>query len=117
LRPRKRYGPVVIDCLACLLRDLEANGSPRFALPNGCSIECIPMQRHVSDFQADNITSSKFAVYGQVKQREIPNTVRQLEARSHRLDMLWEERWSCSDDLVFVPRFTNLVMGLAKTCP
>ena len=71
------------------------------------------MRRHVSDFQADNITSSKFAVYGQVKQREIPNTVRQLEARSHRLDMLWEERWYCSDDLVFVPRFTNLIRGLA----
>ena len=62
-------GGDIVDCLACLLRDFEANGPPRFALPNGCSIERIPMRRHVSDFHADNITSSKFAVDGQVKQR------------------------------------------------
>jgi hypothetical protein len=60
------------------------------------------MRSHISDFQADYITSSKFAFYGQVKQREIPNTVRQLKARSHRPDMLWTEWWSCSDDLAFV---------------
>jgi len=106
-------GEIGVNGLTCLLRDFEANGFTRFVLSNGCSIERIPMRRHVSDFHADNITSSKFAVDGQVKQREIPNTVRQLKARSHRPDMLWAERWSCSDDLAFVPRFTNLVMGLA----
>jgi hypothetical protein len=58
---------IIVNGLTCLLRDFEANGFTRFALPNGCSIECIAMRRHVSDFQADNITSSKFAVYGQVK--------------------------------------------------
>jgi hypothetical protein len=71
------------------------------------------MWRHVNHFQADNIAPSKFAVDGQVKQREIPNAVRQLKARSHRPDMFWAERWSCPDDLAFVPRFTSLVMSLA----
>jgi hypothetical protein len=71
------------------------------------------MRRHVSNSQADNITTSKFAVHGQVKQREVPNPARQLKARSHLPDMLLAERWSCTDDLAFVPRFTNLVMGLA----
>src|SRR4029079_870062 len=79
-----------------------------------CSIERIPMRRHFSDFQADNITSPKLAVYGEVKQREIPSTVRQLKARSHRPDMLWTQRWSCSIDLAFVPRPTNLFMCLDK---
>ena len=108
-------GKIVVNCLACLLCDFEANRSRSFALTDGCSIERIPMRRHVSDFQADNITSSKFAVDGQVKQREIPNTVRQLKARSNRPDVLWAERWSRSDELALVPRLTNLVMGLAAS--
>ena len=62
-------GEIFVDGLTCLLRDFEANGFTRFVLPNGCSIEGIAMWRHVSDFQPNNITSSKFSIYGQVKQR------------------------------------------------
>jgi hypothetical protein len=50
--------------VASLLSDLEANGSSRFALPDGCSIECIAMRRHVNNFYADNVTSTKLAVDG-----------------------------------------------------
>jgi CRP-like cAMP-binding protein len=63
-------GQIVVDCLALLLRDLEANRSSRFALPNGCSIDRITMRRHVNDLQADNVTSTKLAVDRHVRQRE-----------------------------------------------
>ena len=43
-------GEIVVNCLACLLCDFEANRSPSFTLTDGCSVERIPMRRHVSDF-------------------------------------------------------------------
>ena len=40
---------IVVDRLARLLRDLEANGPSRFALANGGSIDRISVGRYVND--------------------------------------------------------------------
>ena len=43
---------MVVDRLAGLLGDLEANRSPCFALPNGGSIDGITMRCHIANLQA-----------------------------------------------------------------
>ncbi len=63
---------MVVNRLAGLLCDLETNGPSGFALANGGPIDGITIGRDVSDPQANDVTSTKFAVDGQVKQREIP---------------------------------------------
>lgn len=63
---------MVVDRLPGLLRDLEANRPSCFALSNGGSINGITIGRYVNDLEADNVAATKFAVDGQVKQRDIP---------------------------------------------
>jgi hypothetical protein len=66
---------MVVNCLAGLLRDLEANGPSCFSLTNGGAIDGITIGRYFGDPQANDVTSTEFAVDGQVKQREIPKSL------------------------------------------
>jgi len=65
---------MVVNRLAGLLRNLEANGPSGFALANGGPIDGITIGCYVSNAQANDVTSTKFAVDGYIKQREIPET-------------------------------------------
>jgi hypothetical protein len=58
---------MVVNRLAGLLGDLEANGPPGFALANGGSINGITIGCYVSDPQANDVTSTKFAIDCQVE--------------------------------------------------
>ena len=53
---------MVVNRLAGLLRDLEANGPSGFALANGGPIDGITTGCYVSNAQANDVTSTKFAV-------------------------------------------------------
>jgi hypothetical protein len=58
---------MVVNRLAGLLGDLEANGPPGFTLANGGSINGITIGCYVSDPQANDVTSTKFAIDCQVE--------------------------------------------------
>ena len=62
---------MVVDRLARLLRNLEANRPPCFELSNGGSIDGITMGCHISNPQAYQVAPTKFAVDGEVEQCEI----------------------------------------------
>jgi len=55
-----------VDRLARLLRNLEANWPPCFALSNGGSIDGITMGCHINNPQAYQVARLKFAVDGEV---------------------------------------------------
>jgi len=55
---------MVVNCLAGLLRNLEANGPSCFALADGSSIDGITIGRYVSNPQANDVTTPEFAVDG-----------------------------------------------------
>ena len=63
---------MVVDRLAGLFRDLEANRPSCFSLSNGGSINGITIWCDVNDLEADNVAATELAVDGQVKKREIP---------------------------------------------
>ena len=60
---------MIINCLAGLLCDLEADGPSCFALAHGGAINSITIGSDVRDPKANDVTSTKFAIDGQVEQR------------------------------------------------
>jgi hypothetical protein len=66
---------MVVNRLARLLCDLEANGPSRLSLADASPIDGTAIGCYVSDPQTDDVTSTKFAIDGEVEQREIPETL------------------------------------------
>ena len=60
---------VIVDRLSSLFRYLELDRLARLLLPHGSAIDRKTMRSDVLDAQADDVTSSKFAIDGQVEHR------------------------------------------------
>src|SRR5262245_5495803 len=101
-----------VDRLARLLRNLEANRPPCFALSNGGSIDGITMGCHISNPQAYQVAPPKFAVDGEIEQGEISKAFQQLESRSDRPNMFRAKRRLGPGELALVPRLSDSAIRL-----
>ena len=63
------------------------------------------------DFHFDQITTAKFAVYGQIEERQLSMVFRQFQPDSDRLDMFRFQRSFLTDDATFVPSWTQGTNG------
>jgi len=54
-----------------LLRQFKPDGPPGLFLPNGSPIDGIAIRSNVLDLEGDDITTSQFAVDGQIEQGQI----------------------------------------------
>ena len=62
-------GDVIVDRLSGLFCHLELDRLARLLLPHGSAIDRKTMRSDVLDAQADDVTSSKLAIDGQVEHR------------------------------------------------
>src|SRR5262245_56673674 len=103
---------IVVDRLARLLRNLEANRPPCFELSDRGSIDGTTMGCYFSNPQAYQVAPTKFAVDGEVEQCEISEAFQQLESRSNRPNMFRAKRRLGLGELALVPRLSDSAIRL-----
>jgi len=89
--------------LAGLLRDFELHGSMRLLLhDNGATGHAGPV-RDIPDAQPHEITGPELAVDREVKQRNLPGSLRELQADTDGPNILKAQRGLLSDQFALVP--------------
>jgi hypothetical protein len=96
---------VGVHGLTCLLRQFKPDGSPGLFLPNGRPIGGIAIRSNVLDLEGDDITTSQFAVDGQIEQGQITRSLVNLELGPYRPDVFLSQRRLGSNQLSFVPGY------------
>ena len=96
---------VTVNCLTGLLRHLEPDGLAGLFLAYGRTIDSVTMRSNVLHPQADDVASSKLAIDGEIKQRQVACSPRDLQLGADRLDVLRPEKRFCANQFALVPRF------------
>jgi len=91
------------DGVARLFRNFKLNGLVGLLLHNHGSFDNLCSVGHIAHSEFDQITASEFAIDGQVKQRQVPESVGQLESNPDCPDLLELEGRLLTDKLAFVP--------------
>jgi hypothetical protein len=86
-----------------LLGDLEPDGPTRLSLLDSSSLDRVSVWSYVLEAEPYQITSAELAVYSEVEESQVAESTIELQARAYRPDMLWLERWLCTNKLAFVP--------------
>jgi hypothetical protein len=87
-----------------LVRQLKANWTTGFLLPDSCAFHRVAARRYIIDANGYHITGSQPAVDREVEQREIPLATLDPQLGSDRPDVTWPRPRIRANELALVPR-------------
>lgn len=107
-RPLADFSTILLDvCIERfprLIRQFELDGPASFLLTNNGTVYGVAALCNFFDADRSDIAAAQLAVDRKIKDRQIADTLFELQLGSNGPNVFWAEEWFRTDQLALVPR-------------